>query len=62
MTPREGQIMALMVDGLSNVEIGQVLHLSPETIKKDVGRIMDKLQVHNRVQATARILREGLAH
>ncbi len=62
MTPREVQIMALVVEGLSNTEIGQVLHLSPETIKKDLGRIMDKLQVHNRVQATARVLREGLAH
>ena len=62
MTPREGQILALMVDGLSNAEIGLVLHLSPETIKKDLGRIMDKLGVHNRVQATARVLREGLAH
>lgn len=61
MTPREQQIMALIVDGLSNAEIGRLLHLSPETVKKDLGRIMDKLQVHNRVQATARILREGLA-
>lgn len=62
VTPREAQIMALVVDGLSNSQIGEVLHLSPETIKKDLGRIMDKLQVHNRVQATARILREGLAN
>jgi DNA-binding CsgD family transcriptional regulator len=62
LTPREGQIMALVVDGLSNTQIGHVLHLSPETVKKDLGRIMDKLQVHNRVQATARMLREGLAH
>lgn len=62
VTPREAQIMALVVDGLSNAEIGEALHLSPETIKKDLARIMDKLQVHNRVQATARILREGLAN
>ncbi|MDR3359191.1 MAG: LuxR C-terminal-related transcriptional regulator [Bifidobacteriaceae bacterium] len=40
----------------------RMMQLRPETVKKSLGRIMDKLQVHNRVQATARMLCEGLAH
>ncbi|MDR3359185.1 MAG: LuxR C-terminal-related transcriptional regulator [Bifidobacteriaceae bacterium] len=60
LTPREGEIMALVVDGRSNAQIGLTLGVSPETVKKSLGRIMDKLQVNNRVQAAARVLREGL--
>lgn len=60
LTPREGDILRLLVDGLSNAEIGLTLHLSEQTIKKDLGRVMDKLQVTNRVQAAVYGVREGL--
>jgi DNA-binding NarL/FixJ family response regulator len=60
LTPREGDVLRLLVDGLSNAEIGQELHLSEQTIKKDLGRVMDKLQVKNRVQAAVYTIRKGL--
>jgi DNA-binding NarL/FixJ family response regulator len=60
LTPREADIMRLLVDGLSNAEIGLTLHLSEQTIKKDLGRVMDKLHVKNRVQAAVYTVRRGL--
>jgi len=37
--------------GLSNVEIGQCLHLSEGTVKTHVGRVFAKLDLRDRVQA-----------
>ena len=51
LTRREREILALLTRGLSNAEIGQELYLSEATVKKNVARITDKLQVENRVQA-----------
>ena len=60
LTPREKDVLRLVVEGMSNAEIGQALYLSEQTIKKDLGRVMDKLQAKNRVQAAVYGLREGL--
>jgi DNA-binding NarL/FixJ family response regulator len=60
LTPREADILRLLVEGMSNAEIGQTLHLSEQTIKKDLGRVMDKMQVKNRVQAAVYGVRQGL--
>lgn len=51
LTARERQILLLLMDGLSNAEIGQQLFLSEPTVKKNISHIIDKLQVSNRVQA-----------
>lgn len=51
LTARERQILLLLMDGLSNAEIGQQLYLSEPTVKKNISHIIDKLQVSNRVQA-----------
>lgn len=51
LTARERQILILLMDGLSNAEIGQQLYLSEPTVKKNISHIIDKLQVSNRVQA-----------
>jgi DNA-binding NarL/FixJ family response regulator len=51
LTEREHEILALIAAGISNKEIGLQLHLTEKTVKHYVTNIMQKLQVHNRVQA-----------
>jgi DNA-binding CsgD family transcriptional regulator len=57
LTPRELQIAGQMVAGRSNREIAAELHLSPETVKGYVGRVLRKLGASNRVDAVSRYLR-----
>lgn len=50
LTEREREVMALVVQGLSNAEIRQQLYLSEPTVKTHVGRVLMKLGVRDRVQ------------
>jgi DNA-binding CsgD family transcriptional regulator len=61
LTPRELQIAAQMVAGRSNREIAAELHLSPETVKGYVARVLRKLGASNRVDAVSRYLRLSTA-
>ena len=60
LTAREGEILALLVDGLSNKEIAQRLVVSPRTIETHVERVLGKLEVGSRSRAIAKALRLGL--
>jgi DNA-binding NarL/FixJ family response regulator len=51
LTPREEQILSILVEGHSNKEIGNKLDLSEKTIKHHLTNILQKLQVRNRVEA-----------
>jgi DNA-binding NarL/FixJ family response regulator len=50
MTKRERQVIELIADGLTNKEIGKILHLSPYTVKSHVHNILEKMALHTRVQ------------
>ena len=50
VTKREQQVVALIVDGLTNKEIAQKLQLSTYTVKSHVHNILEKLSLHTRVQ------------
>jgi len=50
LTPREEQVVALVVEGLANRDIARELGLSEHTVKKYVVRIFDKLGVSSRVE------------
>jgi two-component system nitrate/nitrite response regulator NarL len=52
LTPREGQVLALLADGQSNKEIGRALDLQEITVKLHVRNIFRKLGVRNRVEAS----------
>jgi DNA-binding CsgD family transcriptional regulator len=54
LSEREREVAALMVNGRSNREIGDALHISPDTVKASVGRLVRKLGASNRVDAVAR--------
>ncbi|WP_225812214.1 LuxR C-terminal-related transcriptional regulator [Streptomyces spinosus] len=51
LSPREGDILALIGDGLTNREIGRKLYLSEKTVKNYISRPPAKLGVQRRVQA-----------
>lgn len=56
LNAREREIAALMVEGRSNREIGEELHLAPDTVKAHVARLVRKLRASNRVEAVARYM------
>ena len=60
LSERELAVLRLVVNGLSNQEIGEQLFLSPETIKSHLRKIFDKLLVADRTQAAVKAVREGL--
>jgi len=50
LTPREEQVVALVVDGLSNRGVARALTLSENTVKKYLFRIFEKLGISSRVE------------
>lgn len=59
LTPRERDVMTLMSEGLSQVEIAERLIITQRTVAKHVEHILTKLRVHTRAQAVALTLRGG---
>jgi DNA-binding NarL/FixJ family response regulator len=60
LTPREEEVLLLLVEGLSNKEIGARLHLTEGTVKNYVSAIIAKLQANDRTHAVVTALRRGL--
>ncbi|MFZ5823599.1 MAG: response regulator [Bacillota bacterium] len=60
LTPREHDVLALLVQGASNREIAQQLFLSDKTVKQHVTKILRKLGVRSRSQAIIHAVRSGL--
>ncbi len=60
LTPREVEILELVVKGASNKEITEALCITENTVKTHVSNILDKLHVQNRVQAAVYAARQGL--
>ena len=61
LSPREGDILKLVADGLSNKEIARDLAIAPETVKSHIKHIFIKLNVERRAQAVSRAQMLGLA-
>ncbi len=60
LTPREQEVLILMVDGLNNPAIAERLHISRSTARAHVSNILSKLGVSNRAEAIALALRRKL--
>jgi len=52
LTPREGQIVRLVAEGLTNREISREIGISEHTVKNCVFRVYNKLGVSTRVELT----------
>lgn len=60
ITPREREILTLVTRGNANKEIAATLGIGEDTVKQHVSRILMKLKVNDRAQATAEAIRRGL--
>jgi NarL family two-component system response regulator LiaR len=60
LTPRERDVLALLVKGLTNAEIAAQLIVSRSTVKVHVSNILSKLDVSNRREAIALAIRRKL--
>ncbi|MEG3857529.1 response regulator transcription factor [Microcoleus sp. herbarium12] len=50
LTQREQEVLDLLTEGLSNIQIGDRLHLSPRTIEKHVSSLFRKTESNNRAE------------
>jgi DNA-binding CsgD family transcriptional regulator len=55
LSVREREVLALVRDGLRNADIAEALWVSPATVRKHLENIYEKLDVHTRTAAVARV-------
>ena len=59
LTGREREVLELLARGMSNKEIAQTLVITPNTVKRHLKAIFDKLGVHTRAAAAAKAISAG---
>ncbi len=59
LTPREREVLALLIHGHTNRQIAEALLITPNTTKKHVDHILQKLGVSTRAGAVAAALKES---
>ena len=59
LSARERDVLALVVNGASNDEIGMQLGISTRTVESHLRRLFDRLEVASRTELAGRALREG---
>ena len=62
LTARETEVLSLIVEGLSNKEIMNQLHISQGTVKLHVSHLLEKLGAADRTQAAILAVRRGFVH
>jgi DNA-binding NarL/FixJ family response regulator len=60
LTERELEVLRLVAQGLNNREIARQLFISENTVKNHVRNILEKLQLHSRMEAVMYAVREKL--
>lgn len=60
LTPREMEVLKLVVSGYANKEIADELGISQQTVKHHITNIFDKLGVYNRLELTLFAFHQGL--
>lgn len=60
LTPREREVLTLMVEGLNNGQIGERLTISASTVKSHVSHVLSKLDVATRTEAVTLALRQNI--
>jgi len=62
LTPRETEVLTLIVKGLSNREIAGAIGATQGTVRIHVSHILGKLHVSDRTQAAVQAIQRGLVH
>jgi PAS domain S-box-containing protein len=60
LTPRQNQVLHLLAHGHSTSQIAEELHLSVDTVRNHIRRMLRALGAHSRIEALALAHREGL--
>ena len=60
VTPREKQVLQALGEGLDSKDIAEKLHITVETERTHMVNILNKLDVHSRLQARVFAARHGL--
>ena len=60
LTDREMQVLKLVARGMNNRDIAKELYISENTVKNHVRNILEKLQIHSRMEAVMVAVREKL--
>jgi two-component system nitrate/nitrite response regulator NarL len=60
LTPREKQVLQALGEGLDSKDIAEKLHITVETERTHMVNILNKLDVHSRLQALVFAARHGL--
>ncbi len=60
LTDRELQVLKLVARGMNNRDIAKELYISDNTVKNHVRNILEKLQIHSRMEAVMVAVREKL--
>jgi DNA-binding NarL/FixJ family response regulator len=60
LTERELQVLRLVAKGLGNRDIATQLYISENTVKNHIRNILEKLQLHSRMEAVIYAVREKL--
>lgn len=59
LTPREHAVLQELASGHDNATVARALRMSPNTVRTHVQNILSKLNVHSKLEAVARGVREG---
>jgi len=60
LTPREREILTCLSQGLSSAQIAATLSISLQTVRTHIRNLLEKLEVHSRLEAVSFALRQGL--
>ncbi len=60
LTAREREVLELLAKGMTNKEIAEALVITPNTVKRHLKAIFEKLDVHTRSAAVARAVEAGV--
>ena len=60
LTPREGEVLSLLAKGHGTQDIATLLSISPSTVRNHIHHILEKLQVHTRLEAVTIAIKHNL--
>jgi DNA-binding NarL/FixJ family response regulator len=62
LTPREVQVLQLLIKGLANKQIADMLTITEHTVKDHLKSVFGKLQVEDRTEAVTAAIQRGIIH